>query len=178
MRLTIFAESFATKFKSFLNYKAIIEGNLTLFSFSKIFSLKLLIPYNEKRGPYISSWRRIWIPLKSADLKSFESTENYLSSYAAIFEFERQFWSFWVYRFEKWFWMSQRLSLSAHPNLKILKSAKDHHQFPRPRRITYPLKFLFKTLSLRNFERWQYIYFFPIYIFILLLFLFLNNQFT
>ena len=47
--------------------------------------------FNEKNEPYIDSLRQIWMPLKSTDLKSFESTESWLSSYAVVFEFERRF---------------------------------------------------------------------------------------
>ena len=106
LKLTIFTERFTTEFESFLNYKTITEGNLTCI-LSLSFSLKLLMPYNEKRNPYTDSCRRIWITLKPTDLKSFESIESCLSSCAGVFEFEDDFEA---YRFEEQFWMSYQLS--------------------------------------------------------------------
>ena len=100
MKLTIFTESFTIEFKSFLNYKAITEGNLTCF-LSLSFSLKILMSYNEKMNPYIDSWRRIWITLKFVILKSFEFTESCLSSCTSVFEFEG---NFEAHRFDPPFW--------------------------------------------------------------------------
>ena len=82
-----------------------------------------MMSFNEKSEPYIDYLRRIWMPLKSTDLKSFESTESWLSSCAAIFEFERRFFKpiVWVHRFEERIWRS------------ILQTKRHHIPFIMPK---------------------------------------------